>query len=113
VTLPPEATVARALALMRAHGLETLFVTDARRHFYGSVVIDDVVKCRSKSATSVATLTDRQRSRCRPDEALEDLLLLASQTHQPIAVVSDEERFLGLVTRTAILAAIANDERTT
>jgi len=33
---------------------------------------------------------------------------LASQTHQPIAVVDAEDKFLGLVTRTAILVAIAH-----
>jgi len=106
--LRPETSVRAALSLFHEHSLETLFVVDRSRRFLGSVDIDTVAGQVVQGDVSLESLIDRQAARCAPETPLEDILPLASQTHQPIAVVDAEDKFLGLVTRTAILVAIAH-----
>ena len=105
----------QALRVMRQHDYSTLYVVDRERRFLGLVSIDDAV-ARTKKVPIEEDKTDKhtvepilQRD-IQPvcvDVPIAELLDAASRSKVPLAVTDADGRFKGIVTRPALLAAIA------
>lgn len=104
----------QALRIMRKLGLSSLYVLDTNRRFLGVVSIDDAVALAKKvpieeDKTDKHTIKPILKSNyysTQRDAPIASLLEEAAQNGVPLAVVDETNRFLGIVSRPAILAAI-------
>lgn len=104
----------QALRIMRKLGLSSLYVLDTNRRFLGVISIDDTVALAKKvpieeDKTDKHTIKPILKSNyysTQTDAPIASLLEEAAQNGVPLAVVDETNRFLGIVSRPAILAAI-------
>jgi glycine betaine/proline transport system ATP-binding protein len=102
---------------MRQLGLSTLIVVDEGRRYVGYITIDDTVALEKQSRESgtqpskveLATIVRKDAFTTTAEVAIADLLNEASKTTLPFAVLDEEQRLKGIVTRPALLAGIAGD----
>ena len=92
-----------ALQAMRAHGVDEAFLVAGDSMFRGIVTANAIHRLVGKTEVSLskaeiatATTTDKQTH-------IEDIIPLAAQTEQPIAVLGDGGRLLGEVDRGTLL----------
>ncbi len=102
----------RAVRLMREHGRSTLFVVDEDRRLRGMVRIDDAVERVKHDQHDLAEILVEDVKTTSPAQPLTELMTDAAETPVPIAVVDDQGRLRGIVTRAAMLSAIAGEEVT-
>ncbi|MDD9994903.1 MAG: glycine betaine/L-proline ABC transporter ATP-binding protein [Dehalococcoidia bacterium] len=96
-----------ALQAMRAHGVDRAFLVGSDYVFKGIVTANAVNGLIGKAEASLgkaeivtATTTDRQTH-------IEDIIPLAAQTEEPIAVVGDGGRLLGEIDRGTLLEGMS------
>ena len=102
---------------MRQLGLSTLFVVDSERRYRGYVRIDDTIALEKEAKEQGLKAGDVQIEKVLKDDGnsttvdtpIMDLLNDASQNPLPFAVLDEDKRLKGIVTRPAILAGIAGD----
>lgn len=105
----------QALRVMRKHDYSTLYVVDDGRGFLGMIHVDDTVERTRKvpieedktDKHTVEPILKREYYAARIDTPISELLAEASRSGVPLPVVDSDGRFLGIVTRPAILGAIA------
>jgi glycine betaine/proline transport system ATP-binding protein len=110
-TLSHDCDAETALELFEKHSLESMYVCDDDGRVQGVLNLDDLVSQLTKGQAQIDKLVDRTPNVTSPETPLEELLTQASRTRQPLAVTDPSNRLLGLVTRTAILAAIAKEAK--
>lgn len=108
VLLRPESGPRLAIRWADKFGLSVLFVVDHQRRLVGSVHIDDLVRRLDRDAGGEpwGDALHKELPTATPDTPVERLLSDASQSHDPIPVVDEQRKLLGLVTRTAILSSM-------
>ena len=102
---------------MRQLGHSTLLVVDSDRKYRGYIRIDDTIALEKKTGeegrqpgdVKIDSIVRTDAFTTTAETPLVQLLNEASQTTMPIAVLDEEERLKGIVTRPAILAGIAGD----
>jgi glycine betaine/proline transport system ATP-binding protein len=102
---------------MRQLGLSTLLVVDTDRRYRGYVRIDDTIALEkrhketgeAKDKGGIAGIIRTDAYTTTPETPIMDMLNEASQSTMPFAVLDEEKRLKGIVTRPAILAGIAGD----
>ena len=101
---------ALAVKRMRESGTSTLFVTNQARKLVGLVRIEDTLRLMAENKHSLegALVTDLPTT--SPDTPLAKLVAVAATTQIPIAVVSEDQSFLGIVSRAALLSSIAGEQ---
>ncbi len=107
------------LAARRMHKLDlgTLSVVDDDRRFLGYVTIDDVLALAEQvpeqeddeGSRNIKQLIREDMKTTSSDTAIVNLLSEAAESRLPLAVVDSEGVLQGVVTRPALLAAIAGD----
>lgn len=97
-----------AIRMMERLGMSTLFAVDSDRVLKGMVRIDDVVKISKKENIEPVLIEDVYLT--QPDTAIADLLNMALVTNDPIAVIDDQNRLVGVVDRATIIAEVGGDE---
>lgn len=111
----PERLVSRkdgpgvAIRRMRKWGVETLPVTDSEKRFLGLIHIDDAVKLQKEDKRTLDGYLDENVPTSLPDTPVSDLLPLVWDSHVPVAVVDENNKLLGVVTRTSVIAEIMGD----
>lgn len=97
--------VNNALKQMRAEGLSSAFVVDRQMKLVGLITLDRALKVRQgdlsfKDAiiSDLATTTEETQ--------ISDLIPIAAEAPYPIAVVDEQQRLKGLVTKAAVLASL-------
>ncbi|NVJ09571.1 glycine betaine/L-proline ABC transporter ATP-binding protein [Myxococcus sp. AM001] len=107
----PKDGPALAVKRMRESGTSTLFVTNQARKLMGVVRIEDALKLLAENKHSLdgALVTDLPTT--SPDTPLARLVAVAATTQIPIAVVGEDQSFLGIVSRATLLASIAGEQR--
>jgi len=107
----------KAARKMRELGLSTLFVVDSERRYKGYIRIDDTIGLEKQAKNDgkkpdevkISEILKTDGMSTTMEKPIMDLLNDASQSSLPFAVVDDETRLKGIVTRPAILAGIAGD----
>lgn len=103
----------QAIRQMKRMGVASLFILDRNRKFRGVVTLDDVaaeakrVPEHEDEHRDIAKLIHPEYFSTSPDTPIANLLEESARNVIPIAVVDEENTFLGIVTRPAILAGIA------
>lgn len=95
-----------ALHLMEEHDIPGIFVVTRQRLLRGRVTLDDAAEAvkKGKQMTDIL-ITDIPI--VAPDASLGDIISLIVESPYPIAVVDDTGRLKGVISRGAILAALA------
>ncbi|AKJ65385.1 quaternary amine ABC transporter ATP-binding protein [Kiritimatiella glycovorans] len=99
----------QAMRHMRQSGLSTVFVTDQDRKLQGYVRIDEAVGASKEGKTDLKEILVKDVNTVKPDTSIADMVADASGSSIPFAVVGDEGRFLGIVTRADLLSGIAGE----
>ena len=106
ITYPREDLQA-AMRVMERHGSSSVFVTDAERRLKGIVTIDDAVALQKKGSKDLGPVIIDDVYTTSPSTPISDLVTTAIKTKYPIALVDDDGRFHGAVSRAAIIAEVS------
>ncbi|WP_332633562.1 quaternary amine ABC transporter ATP-binding protein [Halalkalibacter flavus] len=90
---------------MRSNGISSVFVVDSQRKLQGLVTIDDTVKAIKENKTLKDILIDKYHT-TDPDTYLQDLIPKATESKYPLAVVDENNKLLGLISRVSVLSAL-------
>lgn len=96
-----------ALRKMRDNGLDSIFVIDRERRLKGIVEVDSVNDAARQGKDSIADLIQTSYPQTGPDELLQNLFSLFENNSYPIAVLDEQQRLKGVVTKGAVLEQLA------
>jgi glycine betaine/proline transport system ATP-binding protein len=100
---------ARAIEAMRRNSLSTVYVVDHALKLKGILTIADAVRAQ-KEQLGIADVMNTDVQTASPDETVHQALPRAAQAPYPLAVVDEAGCLLGIVTRAAVLASLAQEE---
>ncbi len=106
ITYPREDLNA-ALRAMERHGTSSVFVTDSERRLKGIVTVDAAIDLQKKGEKDLAPAIIDDVYTTSPTTPISDLLTTAIKTRYPIALIDEEGRFHGAVSRAAIITEVA------
>ena len=89
---------------MRKNGLSTAYVVDDKMRLQGILTISDALKAHNDNKT-IEEVVWRDLAATSPDTLIQDALPLATSSPYPIAVVDDEHRIMGIVTKASVLSS--------
>jgi glycine betaine/proline transport system ATP-binding protein len=92
--------------LMREHQLTSLFVVDRDKKVRGVLQAEDVVRHLEEGRDSIADILDRHVATVGANTVLADMFTESADSEQPLAVVDETGRLLGVVPRVTLLAAL-------
>ena len=98
-----------AQATMQDAGQRIGFVTDGDRSYRGCCRIDDVSAAVARGDRDLGKVVRKNGPTARAGQSLDELLAMSADNGVPIAVLGERDRFLGILTRQATLAALAGD----
>jgi glycine betaine/proline transport system ATP-binding protein len=94
-----------ALKQMRELGVSSAYVVDDNMQFVGLLTLDQALRVRAGEISFKDSInTDILKT--TDDTCLSDLLPIAAATQFPIAVIDDNNRLSGIVTKAAVLASL-------
>ncbi|UOF91654.1 glycine betaine/L-proline ABC transporter ATP-binding protein [Fodinisporobacter ferrooxydans] len=96
-----------ALRVLRDAGLSSGFVVDQERRLQGLIMADAVARAAANKVQSLAECPLEQTIQVAPDTSLEELVNLIVTTRYPLAVVDQHAVLQGLILKSSILEAIA------
>ena len=95
-----------ALNAMKNSGFSSTYVIDERMGFIGVLTLEDAVKARAEKL-SIDSLIIKDVDRVAPDTLVADIMPLAANTRFPIAVIDEEGRLKGIVSKAAVLSSLS------
>ena len=95
-----------AVREMEQHGVSFTFVIDRDRKFKGIVSIEDAVDLHKKKNKSLDTIIQTETKSTSPDTPIKQLIGIALETDHPIAVVDEQNKFMGVVDRASIISEV-------
>ena len=93
-----------ALQILRDANMDSAFVVTRNARFLGLVTVERIVSLIRKKDTYLKDALEPEIHTSGPDTVVEDLVPLVASTRYPVAVVDDEQRFLGEVYVSTIIA---------
>ena len=94
-----------AVKEMQINGISSVFVVDAERKLQGLVTIDDTIAA-IKEGKTLKEILIKDYDATSPDTYIQELIPIATYIKYPIAVVDEENKFLGIIVRVSVLAAL-------
>lgn len=91
---------------MRSNHISSLFVVGEKRSLKGIVTIDDTLEA-IKEGKTLKDIIKNDYHVAHPEDFVQDLIPLAANTKYPIAVIDDDNRFLGIIVRVSVLSGLA------
>ena len=108
-SLPCDTDPHSAQAALEQDGRSVGFVTDGDNHYRGVVLISDVAAAARRGDHDLGDVIRDDAPTARAEQSLDELLGVAADNRLPIPVLGERDRFLGVLTRRATLAALAGD----
>ncbi len=94
-----------ALKQMQENGLSSVYVVEEKMRLVGILTLDQALKVKSgQLAFRDAIIRDLPKTKA--DTQVSDLIPIAVETNFPIAVIDDDNRLMGIVTKAAVLASL-------
>ncbi|TVQ25860.1 MAG: glycine betaine/L-proline ABC transporter ATP-binding protein [Spirochaetaceae bacterium] len=106
ITYPSE-NLQAAMRAMERHGTSSVFVTDTDRRLKGIVTIDAAAELQKQGKKDLGSAIIDDVYTTSPSTPISDLLATAIKTRYPIALIDDEGRFHGSVSRAAIITEVS------
>lgn len=99
-----------ALHKMKNNELSSIFVVDKKKHFEGIVYIEDVVDfINNEDDEKEFKDIIRDITKADPEENLRELFADIADLSAPLPVLDDNEKLLGIIVKTNVLANLAAD----
>ncbi len=98
-----------AVRKMKNLNISSIFVTDKSRKLKGIVDIEDAMRLADKGEKSIESAIHQNYPTASPEELIIELLPRATDARYPIAVVDEENRFLGIIVRVAVISGIMGE----
>lgn len=95
----------QALREMRANDVSSAYAVDEMMKLLGIITIDDAVHAR-KEGIPLASLIKNEVYTTREDTLIADILHLTAKSKYPIAVVDEENKLKGIVSKAAVLSSL-------
>lgn len=96
-----------ALHMMKDIGISSIFVVDKSRKLEGIVMADDAEAAVRRGETSLDDIMQRYKEyKIPPDTPLQEVMPKMVDLRFPIAVVDENDKFLGMIVRGSILAGL-------
>ena len=102
-----------ALHIMDDHRLEAVFLIGRDRTLRGMLTKDRVIELIDERRSSLEGAQVDPATTTTPDAFIEDIIPIAAQTRDPIAVVGDTRALLGEIRRGALLAGMVEGKQET
>ena len=99
------AGIKTAIREMETNGISSIFVLDKKRKLKGIATIDDAVEALDAKKTLADILTQDYPT-TTPETYVRDLIPIARETKLPIAVLSEDDKLLGIIVRASVLSAL-------
>jgi glycine betaine/proline transport system ATP-binding protein len=93
---------------MRQYDRDSIFITDSARRLVGVVNMKRLAETLGEDVESLKPITSKNYTTVLPDTSLEDLISQAAQTKSPIAVLDEDQRMLGVISRASLLKELAD-----
>lgn len=94
-----------ALTLMRSNNVSSAYVVDNRMNFVGVLPLDEAFQVRAGKLSFEEALA-RDVPTTTQDTQISELIPIASQSRFPIAVLNEERKFAGIISKAAILTSL-------
>ena len=95
----------RAIHVMRQFALSTVYVVDNDLHFCGMLSIQDAVEGYRKHIPT-RELLKRDVRTTTADVMVADIMPVSAETPYPLAVIDEEKRLVGIVTKASVLSSL-------
>jgi glycine betaine/proline transport system ATP-binding protein len=96
-----------AIREMRVNDVSTAYVIGQRMEFVGVVTLTSALQARLDRLSSVSSIVMRDVPKVEHDVLIGDIISAASDTPFPLAVLDDQSRLEGIVSRAAILSSLS------
>lgn len=97
--------IGHAIHVMRQNELSTVYVVGDKLELIGILTIRDAVQA-NKDGRTVADIVQRDVPTTTEDAIVADIMPVAAESPYPIAVVDEENRLKGLVTKAGVLSSL-------
>ena len=98
-----------ALREMRINNLSSLFVLGEKRRLEGIISLDDTLEA-IREKKSLVDIIKKDYYTAHPEDYVSDLIPKAAHTKYPIAVLDEDDKFLGIIVRVSVLSGLAVEE---
>ncbi len=99
-------SINNAIREMKANDISSSYVVDDKMRLEGIITINDAVKAKTDKKT-ISDILIKDIITTSKDTLITDILATASEAKYPIAVVDNENRLEGIVTKASVLASLA------
>lgn len=99
-----------ALQILRDANVDSAFVVTRNARLLGMVTVDGLVRLIRKRGTYLSEALDQEMITCDAEAVVEDLVPLVASTRYPVAVIDEEQRFLGEVYVSTIIASMIQEQ---
>jgi len=107
-SVPKSTGIELSIELMRQHGVSGALVTEETGEFIGHLGIEEIIQ-NAKAGMTVADVGIVKRTFVTPDMTAEDAFRILSENHlDAIAVLDENRKILGIVTRSSMVRYLAN-----
>ncbi len=95
-----------ALSAMKKGGVSSAYVIDEKMVFLGVLTLEDAMKAKTENLP-IDSFILRDVDRVFQETIIADIMPLAAQTRFPIAVIDEESRLKGIVSKAAVLSSLS------
>jgi glycine betaine/proline transport system ATP-binding protein len=96
-----------ALRKMRTNNISSIFVVDSDHKLQGMVSADDAAKLAESGDRSLESILQREVTSVLAETPALELFKVMHDLNAPLAVTSEDNRFMGVIIRGSLIAAIA------
>lgn len=99
-----------ALETMKKHGISSVFVVDKKMKYQGLLSVEQAVKLRDQKVQTLENVEFDASPVVDHNTPISELLGLFATSSLPVAVINEENRLLGVIVRSSVLAALNQNE---
>lgn len=96
-----------ALEIMRKEGHSSVFIVDRKSRLRGLLTVDDAMEASKRNIKQLSEVGLKEVYTTSPATTLDELIPILADMKWPVAVLSQENRLLGIIPRVAILSALS------
>jgi len=98
-----------ALRVMKEKAISSIFVLSKSREFKGIIMAEKAKTACEEGQTNLDSILDEYRDyRVLPDTSVQDILPIIADTNHPVAVVDENDKYLGIIVKGSIIAGLAD-----
>lgn len=100
---------AAAVRRMEKEGISSIFVVDGQKKLRGIIDIEDAQELADEGVKELETIITNDYQTTGPDVVIVDLLPKASRAKNPIAVIDEAGKLLGIIVRVSVITGISRE----